>query len=496
MIKFGTVDNRATIRHLDMHDNVSGDSTSHVGTGLLYTRRTSLLDSRIYNNSVILPPHPDASGTGGNYVLGAMVKNGLGDDVHFENLVFENNRVEDLDDYSTLPAFGYTGNYGRELWANGNNVTVDNVLVRNSQQPNSIPETLAGDGISYSGMSYTLAFGGGKVSVRNVLLEDCDDGGIDLGGDSLLLDNVILRNVGRAAFYIGDNFSPQAPPYYRFRNVLIENVDVALNHLSPSYQRNSQQAVLQVAVANDYQGIVPRADFENVTVTGCDGMRHLFNFYQPIDLHVRNCLFYDNSYQQLVEWNLPITQDWQYNLAEEAVPGEGNLVGLDPLFDLERGVPYLSPDSPCVDAGAPDFAFNDVEDLTNPGIPLWPSLGGLRCDIGYTGGPHASLTPDTNWVAVSPWRPITEPQSFSLGAPWPNPFNPVTRIPFTLTRPAIVKLSVHNLLGQEVAVLRNGALPAGTHFAPFQAERMASGTYLVTLEVGGRQATRTVTLLR
>ncbi len=88
------------------------------------------------------------------------------------------------------------------------------------------------------------------------------------------------------------------------------------------------------------------------------------------------------------------------------------------------------------------------------------------------------------------------PVDFSLGAPWPNPFNPVTRIPFTLTRPEFVKLSVHNLLGQEVAVLRNGALPAGTHFVPFQAERIASGIYLVTLEAGGRQETRTVTLLR
>jgi hypothetical protein len=492
---FFGVNNQGTIHHLDMHDNVSGDSTSHVGSTLLFTQRTSLMDSHIYNNRVILPPHPNPAATGGNYVVGAMVRNWGGDDVHFENLVFENNRVEDLDNYSIVPDFGYTGNYGREIWANGHPFTVNNVLVRNSRQPNVIPETIAGDGISYSGMSYALSFGGNKVNVRNVLLEECDDGGMVLGGDSLLVDNVILRDVGRAAFYISDNFNPQAPPYYRFRNVHIENVDAVLNQLSPANQFLSQQGVLHVDLVGNYQGILPRVDFENVTVTGCDGLRHLFGFYDPADLHLRNCLFYNNTYHQLVEWDDPVTQDWNYNLVEEAVPGEGNLVGLDPRFDPDRGAPYLAPDSPCIDAGDPDASWNDMEDPAHLGFPLWPSLGGLRTDMGYTGGPHASLAPDTLWSAMPAWEPHL-PQTFSLGAPWPNPFNPVTQIPFTLARPTHTRLSVHNLLGQEVAVLLDRALPAGTHRTSFLPERLASGVYLVTLEVAGRTETRSVTLLR
>jgi hypothetical protein len=83
-----------------------------------------------------------------------------------------------------------------------------------------------------------------------------------------------------------------------------------------------------------------------------------------------------------------------------------------------------------------------------------------------------------------------------LGSPWPNPFNPVTRIPFTLTRADVVKLSVHNLLGQEVAVLTHGLRFAGRHEVLWNAGHVSSGVFLVTLEAAGRAQTRTVTLLR
>jgi hypothetical protein len=170
-------------------------------------------------------------------------------------------------------------------------------------------------------------------------------------------------------------------------------------------------------------------------------------------------------------------------------------VAVDPLFDEVLGAPFLSAESPCVDAGHPASAYEDPEDPDNPGFALWPSQGTLRNDMGFTGGPHAALY-DTTWTHLPTWEPKVRPQVFSLGAPWPNPFNPVTHIPLTLLRPMPVRLVVHNLLGQQVAVLVDGILPAGTHHLPFQAGRLASGVYLVTLEAAGRAQTRTVTLLR
>ncbi len=72
----------------------------------------------------------------------------------------------------------------------------------------------------------------------------------------------------------------------------------------------------------------------------------------------------------------------------------------------------------------------------------------------------------------------------------------MTRIPITLSRPELVKLSVHNLLGQEVAVLVHGLKFAGRHEIEWNADGLASGIYLITLEVAGNTDTRSVTLLR
>ena len=128
-------------------------------------------------------------------------------------------------------------------------------------------------------------------------------------------------------------------------------------------------------------------------------------------------------------------------------------------------------------------------------MALFPSLGTRRNDIGLFGGPLAAQL-DTAWLALPAWTAQARPRDFHLGAPWPNPFNPVTRIPLTLERPFPVRLSVHNLLGQEVAVLANGILPAGTHILPFQAGKLASGLYVVQLAAGGRTESRAITLLR
>lgn len=67
--------------------------------------------------------------------------------------------------------------------------------------------------------------------------------------------------------------------------------------------------------------------------------------------------------------------------------GTGN-VDLDPLY--MGPFFHLSDGSPCVDAGDPAIAYNDDEDPLNPGLAAWPSLGGLRNDIGAFGGPWAS----------------------------------------------------------------------------------------------------------
>jgi len=85
---------------------------------------------------------------------------------------------------------------------------------------------------------------------------------------------------------------------------------------------------------------------------------------------------------------------------------------------------------------------------------------------------------------------------FALGQAWPNPFNPVAQISFSLDRTAQARLSVFNVLGQEVAVLAEGLLAAGEHQVSFDATAMPSGLYFYSLQHEGRQLTGKMTLVR
>ncbi|MDP2359250.1 MAG: lamin tail domain-containing protein [bacterium] len=88
------------------------------------------------------------------------------------------------------------------------------------------------------------------------------------------------------------------------------------------------------------------------------------------------------------------------------------------------------------------------------------------------------------------------PHSFALGQAWPNPFNPSAFISYSLDRSAQVRLSVFNILGQEVAVLADQLLPSGQHQARFDATGLPSGLYLYTLQSEGRQLTGRMLLVR
>lgn len=84
-------------------------------------------------------------------------------------------------------------------------------------------------------------------------------------------------------------------------------------------------------------------------------------------------------------------------------------------------------------------------------------------------------------TAVSP---LFEPVDFELGKAYPNPFNPSTMIPFTLSETGNVTLDVFNVKGQHVATLvSNEIMEAGVHNVMFDAGSLASGVYLYQLRV-------------
>jgi hypothetical protein len=74
------------------------------------------------------------------------------------------------------------------------------------------------------------------------------------------------------------------------------------------------------------------------------------------------------------------------------------------------------------------------------------------------------------------------PAGYNLENNYPNPFNPTTRLKYSLPFESQVRLVVYNMLGQEVKVLINGMQRSGYYEAEWNASGIASGIYFYRLD--------------
>jgi photosystem II stability/assembly factor-like uncharacterized protein len=110
--------------------------------------------------------------------------------------------------------------------------------------------------------------------------------------------------------------------------------------------------------------------------------------------------------------------------------------------------------------------------------------------VGSNGTILRTTTGGVTWVEDE--KP--SPSLLHLGQNYPNPVSASTTIPFSLTSPEHVRLSVYDMLGREVAVLVNGRLDAGLHSVRFDAAGLPSGMYFSVLKNGAAVETRKLLL--
>jgi hypothetical protein len=87
-------------------------------------------------------------------------------------------------------------------------------------------------------------------------------------------------------------------------------------------------------------------------------------------------------------------------------------------------------------------------------------------------------------------------KEFELSQNYPNPFNPSTTIRFNLREAENVKLTLYNILGQEIKSLLNEFKEAGVHSVNFNASELNSGIYIYKIESGLFIQTRKMTLVK
>ncbi len=122
---------------------------------------------------------------------------------------------------------------------------------------------------------------------------------------------------------------------------------------------------------------------------------------------------------------------------------------------------------------------------------------------------YGAFSQNTNWL--NGWTTLSQlaivdvqdgniaygtPTSFTLGQNYPNPFNPSTTIVFDIAKESKVKLTVYNVIGQEVTTLVNDVRPGGKYKITWNASNLASGVYFYRLEAGGFVMTKKMLLIK
>ena len=161
------------------------------------------------------------------------------------------------------------------------------------------------------------------------------------------------------------------------------------------------------------------------------------------------------------------------------------------------------------EGGNPDFTIVELPDINHFFQTATTGAVSEYMEIAETFSPEA-MRIVADWIAARTGLPPADtaiartdalPSALALEQNFPNPFNSATLIRFSLARDADVELSLYSALGQKIATLVQGSLPAGVHAAAWNGrdERgnvLSSGVYLYELRTAGHAQTRRLLLLR
>jgi len=137
----------------------------------------------------------------------------------------------------------------------------------------------------------------------------------------------------------------------------------------------------------------------------------------------------------------------------------------------------------------------ELEDTINPGCAAWVKVsedGQLILSVGTAMSPanriyivHSDeLPPPPPGGGGGTQAENDVPKEYRLEQNYPDPFNPVTTIRYALPEGVFVRLSVFNLLGQEVRTLVNDIQGPGYKSVSFDAGGLPSGVYTYRISAG------------
>ena len=186
--------------------------------------------------------------------------------------------------------------------------------------------------------------------------------------------------------------------------------------------------------------------------------------------------------------------------------GAGGPTSIDYIPDVGHGTIGVNPfsDLPWLSLSSMEGSLNSGEADT---IEVTFDTNGLEKNQTYNGFIVVTTNVAGNEFVTIPVSLFTGPPvsvdeeelvpiGFELMQNYPNPFNPSTLIKYSIPKNSFVKLSVYNLIGEEVSLLVNEEVGAGFHEITFNAANLSSGIYFYRLQVGNTIQIKKMVLLK
>lgn len=132
---------------------------------------------------------------------------------------------------------------------------------------------------------------------------------------------------------------------------------------------------------------------------------------------------------------------------------------------------------------------------TNPAWPAYDSVivqGEGWVTLPFPIGAQAAPVDIPIYFRVGPAVSVEPPLVSNLGLEIaPNPTNGATRISFNLVEYADVRVSLTDMMGKEIAELKNGKQEFGAYDVDFNADEFPAGIYFVRLELNDGEYVKT-----
>jgi predicted outer membrane repeat protein len=317
------------------------------------------------------------------------------------------------------------------------------------------------------------------LSVSNAFIENLtitggsahDGGGIYCRDHSSpSFKNIMI--IGNSALYFGGGVYCYNNSNPSFTNVSIINNSATGSAASGGgicCNDNSNPALTNVTIANN-SAIGPGGSSEKGGGICCRG---------GSNPSIVNCILWNDIpqeiYFQSASYPNSITisySDIQGGETEIAINNNGTVNWLegnidnDPLFvDAINSDYHLSENSPCIDAGNPNYPFDPDGTITDMGAYYYNQLNSINeSEIQFV--------------------------EYHLSN-YPNPFNPSTTIDFSIQNDSNIQLEIFNIKGQKIKTVANNQYEKGNHSIVWNGvndknKPVSSGIYLYKLNVNGK----------